>query len=310
MYRAGLLVMASFIMTSCLLLFAAAEDGGSGEDLRDGPVDSGSNGEPAAAWIDSDAVKALEDAQRLFQQEGHEREVISAAKELVGVFEENEDFSHLVDCLFLIAEAHYYLGEWTSAEHYMQLAAELGYRYFPDEMSTYPLKVIGESQFQQGNVEDALQTFQERVQLLRKGGQTTDLAGALFDVGGVLINTGREEEAIEILQEALTVNEQQARELAAVASEPTKDQLTANAVDRAEITYHIAIANFRIDRLNQARIYLEQANDDFRAIHESGDYDVEDRLASVLDDLVLVSENLNNMEAADRYRQERDAINQ
>lgn len=282
---------------------AAAQDDGPGI------VDSHANGHPVAAKEDAAAVAELERAQELFAGDGKEREVVRIVLGLIEKFEGNEDFSHLVDSLFLAGDAYYYLGEWSNAENYMQQAYDLGNRYYAEHMSTYPLKVIGECQFEQEKYDESLATFQDRVQLLRKGDDSNELAGALFDAAGLLINLDRPSDAIPVLTEALAVNNTIAGELSKAGSGATEEERAGNVVDHAEIIYHLAIANYRLENFEETRTLLEQAEDFFSSINKSKRFDVRDRLVAVLDDLVLVCEKQGNDRDAEEYRKQRDELN-
>lgn len=314
MKRAGIIVMISILAIMAGATLSPAQDGGrgdAGERKLPGAVDSGSNGQPVPAQVDADAVAELERLRELYEtDEGAEKEVADGCLRLLPTFEGGEDYDHLVDCLFLLGDANYYLGEWAAAQRYMQRAFDLGMRYFPDEMSGYPLKVIGECQFELGEQETALATFRQRVQMVRKQENSTDLAGALFDVGAMLVNLGREDEALTVLAEALSANNDRAGELSEAGSGAGDEERAANVIDHAEIVYHLAIANFHLERYEDARKYLEQAYAFFTSIQDTGQYDVADRLVFVLDDLVLVNEQLGDSITADRYQRERDQLNQ
>ena len=311
MWRIGVVAVLSLGCVLGMGSLALAQDSGRGDSgSRGWAVDKQGNGQPAQATVDPEAVAKLEEAEKIFGEDGREREAITAALAVLPSFENGNDYDHLVDCLFLLGEAYYYLGEWANAEKHMQRAADLGYRYFADQMSSYPLKVVGESQFEQKKFDQALATFQERVQKLRKAADLTELGGALFDVGGMLINLGREEEALGVLAEALDANNKRAAELSKPGSGATEEERTGNVVDHAEITYHLAIGNFRLEQYAEAKTYLEQAYSFFGSIQQGGTLDVADRLVAVLDDLVVVNEQLGNTADADKYRRERDRYNQ
>jgi tetratricopeptide (TPR) repeat protein len=312
MTQAGIAVLISGV----LLLAAAgpclAQDGGGGRDdsgARSWVVDKQGNGQPAQAKVDPDAVARLEAAEAAFAEDGKERDAIAQALAVLPAFENTTDYDHLVDCLFLLGEAYYYVGEWANAEKYMSRAADLGFRYFADEMSSYPLKVIGESQHQLGRDEEALASFQERVQKLRKSSDGSDLASALFDVGGILINLGREEEALPVLQEALQANNTRAAEINTPGSNADDSEREGNVIDHAEINYHIAIAYFRQEKYADALTYLNEAYSFFNSVQQAGKHDMQDRLVSVLDDLVVTNEQLGHTADAEKYRAERDKLN-
>jgi tetratricopeptide (TPR) repeat protein len=294
-------IVTAVVMVFALMLFSPVHG--------QGPVDSKSNGQPTSGDVDEQAVADLARANELFTQEGKEQEALSLALQLYQGFRENEDYNNLVDCAFLIGEASYYLGEWQQASFYMQQAWDFGTRYFEDQMSSYPLKVIGECQFELGQQDDALRTFQERVQWLRKHEDVSELAGALFDVGGMLINTGREEDGLLALNEARSVNNERAAAMSKPDSGATDEERDANVVDHAEITYHLAIGNYRLGRYQQARDFLEEARAFFISIQQGGRYNVEDRLVAVLDDLVLTCTELGDDDAAADYAHERDTYN-
>lgn len=295
-------LVVAMAMVFSLMAFSAAQG--------QGPVDSGSNGQPTAGKVDDAAVKELQRAKDMFdKQDGQEKEAMNIALGLHDTFKSNEDYSNLVDCSFLIGEAAYYLGEWQTSRLYMQEAWDLGTRYFEDTMSSYPLKVIGESEFELGDSDAALKTFTERVQWLRKHEDKSELAGALFDVGGMLINVDRAEDGLTALSEARTVNNELAADMAKPDSGATQEEKDANVVDHAEITYHMAIGNYRLGRYDTALKYLEEARAFFVSIQQAGRYDVKDRLVAVLDDLVLTCTQLGDTDKADQYQRERDSYN-
>lgn len=278
--------------------------------LAHGQVDGSSNGQPSAGNVDPAAVADLERASELLVEEGKERDALRIALPLVEKFEQNEDYDHLVDCVFLIGEAYYHLGEWENAEQFMQLAADLGYRYFSDQMSSYPLKVVGECQYELGKMEAALATFQERVSKIRRSDEDDQLAGALFDVASLQINLEQEQSALNTLSQALVANDEYYATLTAPGSEATADERNANRVDHAEITYHQAIANFRLDNQNAALDHLRDALAEYTSLPQAVQDDFSDRIVAVLTDLVAVCENLEMAEEAEQYRAERDKLNQ
>jgi len=270
---------------------------------------TGTNGQAPSGWADMATATELDRAYQLMSEDGHEQEVIDLCLELLPALEGGDDNAHLVDCLFLLGEAYYHTSNWAKGEQFMRQAFDTGTAHFPDDIDSYPLKVVGECQFEQGLMEKALATFNERVELIREQENEIDLAGALFDVGGVLINLGQEEEAITVLTEALSANDVRAQALAADPAHATDEARTGTVVDHAEIAYHLAIANYRLEQYAEAKIFLETAYNFFTKVQEAGVYDVSDRLVAVLDDLVLVSENLGDSLAASRYQRERDELN-
>ena len=290
----------------------------SGNGERKGPVDPHSNGTPARGLVDAAAAAELKEASELLAEEGRERDVIDMCVPLLRTFEHNEDYDHLVDCLFTIGEACYHLGDWPNAEKYMARAAELGYRYFKDEMSSYPLKVVGEAQFEQGKEEAALATFRERLHLLRREDNVDELGSALFDVGGMLVNTGHYDDAIAMLREAYRVlgtrRAELERQLSGEDGAGSEDDdlpgaVEALKVDEAETLYHIAIANYRKDDLEEALVFLRRALERFSELSEDMQEQVSDRIVAVLDDLVQVSETLEDYASAEVYRRRRDELN-
>ena len=302
MLRSWTLLMLSTLISLSLLAPAFGQEGG-------GVVDGKSNGTPAKAKVDPSAAGDLECAREL-HDEGKEQDAIELCKKLEPTFRKNDDYDHLVDCLFITGDAYYALADWPNAEKYMAEAAELGFRYFAGEMSTYPLKVVGESQFEQGKFEEASKTFLERVQKLRKEGSTDELVGALFDAGSMLINIGRPEDGLQFLNEALEANNMVASAQSKKDSGATAEEKDATAVDHAEIVYHIAVGFFRSDEFEKAREQLIQARAFFKSLEKSKTVDITDRLVAVLDDLVLVNEKLGDTKEAEKYRLERDRTNQ
>ena len=289
----------------CLVHYSPAAGQGSSSSL-----DRKSNGKPVGGKVDEQAVAELTRAEAMFTEEGQENEALLIAQGLLRTFENNKDYDHLVDCYFLLGDGYYWLGDYVQGEKYMKLAWDLGNKYFSDHMSSYPLKVVGECQFEQKKYDGSLRTFRERVNWLKKRNDTEELAGALFDVGGLLINLGEERQALDLLKEAGQANNARARELNQTGSKASAEDKAANAVDHAEITYHIAIAHFKLEEYDKARKVLLQARAFFISINEGDMFEVSDRLYSVLDDLVVVHERLNDQIRAEAYRKERDRLNQ
>lgn len=303
MFRFGSYIMVATMF--CLALYSPSE--GQGDPSS---VDQKSNGKPVGSKVDDKAVAELTRAQEMFGSEGQESDALKIAKGLLKTFEKNKDYDHLVDCYFLLGDGYYWMGDYVQGEKYMKQAWDLGTRYFNDQMSSYPLKVIGECQFEQKKYDSAVRTFKERVNWLKQREDMVELAGALFDVGGLLINIGEERQALDVLKEAQSANNKRARELSQVGSKASAEDKGANAVDHAEITYHQAIAHFKLEEYDKARKLLVQARAFFVSINEGEMFDVSDRLYSVLDDLVIVNERLNDKIKAEAYRKERDRLNQ
>jgi tetratricopeptide (TPR) repeat protein len=301
--------MTTVLLLTGALALAADEFGDpnapeGGLEPRQGAVDKQANGTPARGKVDDEAVSQLNHAEELLRDD-KEPEAIAAALPLLPIFEKNEDFDHLVDALFIVGEAYYYQSDWANAEKYMARAADLGYRYYADEMSSYPLKVVGESQWEQKQPDKALATFRQRVQILRKQEDTEELPGALFDVGGMLVNLGQLDEAIAMLEDARKANE---TKVAALPADDDEGQQGA-LVDQGEITYHMGIAYFQKEDMKSASRWLMEALAAFDKLGPAMADEVSDRIVSVLDDLVLVSENLGDTAAAEQYRKRRDSLN-
>jgi tetratricopeptide (TPR) repeat protein len=298
-------------MVSAVLLsgvcFAADEGSGSSWQSQLGSPPSG-NGQPPSK-ANGEALADLARAQDLHAQPGKEREALALAKPLIATFDASGDNDHLVDALFITGDCEYMLGAWADAESYMTRAADLGFKYFADTMSTYPLKVVGESQFEQKKYDEALATFTRRVDMLKKNDDEHALAGALFDQAGALLNLSREEEALALLAEAEKANNARAGELSKAGSGATPDEREGNVIDHAEIVYHMAIANYRLERYAATLPLLKQAYSFFKSLSPAELKDTQDRLVAVLDDLVLVSEKLGNTADAGKYRSERDSLN-
>jgi tetratricopeptide (TPR) repeat protein len=256
-------------------------------------------------------VQLLVKAEQLYAEQDKPKEALRIAEPLVKDFERAKDWDHLVDALFLIGQCYYELGEWKKAQDAMQRAQDLGTQHFPGDMGTGALKVIGECQYEQKDYAAALATYQSRVAGLQQEGAAADqgdLAGALYDEAALLVDLDRAPEALPLLDQAVEANAAQAKAQAAdkAADQESKD---ANAIDGAEIVYMQAVANFKQDQLDEAKARLEQALGLFQAVQGAGREDVADRLVSVLDDLVIIAEKQNDTPAADKYRQQRDALN-
>ncbi len=273
-------------------------------------VDKGSNGKPAAGKVDSQAVARLTELSDLLaSSEGREQEVVDGALPLVKTFEANDDMDHLVDCVFLLGEAYYHLTDWANAEKYMARAADLGFRYFGEEMSTYPLKVIGDAQHEQGKDDAAVASYRDRAQRLRKNDPEFELAGALFDLGSMQINSERYDEALATLSEAKQANDTRLKTLGAGGAGAPADELDGARVDQSEILFHMGIACFRKGDMTGARGWLSMALTAYEQTSPESQEEFRDRRVALLDDLVQVCEQLGDMPAADQYRQQRDALN-
>lgn len=275
-----------------------------------GQVDKHSNGTPSAGKIDNAAVQKLADLEDLLSKDqGKEGEIVAQGAELAKTFEANGDYDHLVDCVFLMGEAYYHLADWPNAEKYMGRAAELGYRYFPEEMSTYPLKVMGDAQFEQGKLDAAVSTYRDRVQRLRKHDDDYELPGALFDLASLLINQEKYDDALPLLSEAKSSNEARAKALAAKGDTATPSDVDGTKVDQAEILFHLGIANFRKGDSAEAGRWLKQALAAWKETSPTNQEEFRDRIVAVLDDLVQISEAASDTAAAEDYRSQRDALN-
>jgi tetratricopeptide (TPR) repeat protein len=189
-------------------------------------------------------------------------------------------------------------------------------------MSSYPLKVVGESQFEQGKEDAALATFRERLHILRREENIDELGGALFDVGGMLVNTGHYDDAIVMLKEGYRVigtrradlerrasGEHGAEEDEEATAGELAEQIEALMVDEGETLYHLAIANYRKDDLDEALVFLRRAYTRFSELTAEMQESVSDRIVAVLDDLVQVSESVEDYAAAELYRRKRDDLN-
>jgi glycosyltransferase A (GT-A) superfamily protein (DUF2064 family) len=119
----------------------------------------------------------------------------------------------------------------------------------------------------------------------------------------------RGDEALPLLQQAETANQAAGATLAKDTA-ATQEDKDANAIDRAEIVYHQAIALFRQTKLAECRPKLESALGLFTAVQNAGREDVGDRMVAVLDDLVQVCDSLGDKAASDKYKAQRDKLNQ
>ncbi|MCB1219632.1 tetratricopeptide repeat protein [bacterium] len=273
-----------------------------------GPVDGKSNGVPTKPLTNTQAIAELERAQELFRMDDREKDAMEAALPLEQVFRDAEDYDHLVDCVFLLGDCYYFFREYEKAISYMREAADLGYRYFPDQMSPYPLKVIGESQYELGKYDEALATFKERVSRVRKD-QPDELHGALFDEAALMINTGDYQGSLMVLGEALQENKALSSRLADDPDSSVTDRLGAS-MDAAEIIYHAGVANFHMEKLPEARAFIREALAIFDTIDGQGEVDVRDRRVALLDELVMICETLGEADEAAGYRTKRDELNQ
>lgn len=314
MYRIGLALM--FSVWFIVGVAFAADDAGSGNDNGSGQVAGDAQGggwfpkgaQPTPA--DPAALADLEKAQELMAQEGSEGQALAAALKLITVFESAKDNEHLAECLTLVGEGYYYGGNWANAQKYMQRAWDVGTKAFGDGMSTFPLKVIGESQFEQKQYDQALATFQQRAEVERQRAEVEELPGALYDVGSALSQLGRSTEALTAIKEAAAANEKRAQELSAQGAGAKPDELEAVAVDSAEIALLAALIDIQLGQYDNAKPPLEQALASFQSLSPAAQKDHADRIVSVLDHLVVVCEKLGDTAGAANYRAQRDKLNQ
>ncbi|MCB1217361.1 tetratricopeptide repeat protein [bacterium] len=273
-----------------------------------GPVDGKSNGVPTQPLSNTQAIAELEHAQELFRMDNREKDALDAALPLEQVFRDANDFDHLVDCVFLLGDCYYFFQDYEKAISYMREAADLGYRYFPDQMSPYPLKVIGESQYELGRYEESLATFKERVSKVRRD-LPDELHGALFDQAALMINTGDYQAALAVLGESLQENKKLSARLAADPDSSPGERVGAS-MDAAEIIYHAGVANFHLEKLAEAKAFIREALAIFDSVDGKDEVDVRDRRVTLLDELVQISEALGETEDAEQYRARRDELNQ
>jgi len=272
--------------------------------------ESSTNGAPASGDATlTAAVSQLEQANAIFLEDGREQEAIRIAQGLIATFEQAEDYLHLVECHFLLGEAYYFLNDWANAEHHMQSVVEVSDAQFGGDIESYPLKVLGDSQYEQGKYNDALRTYQARVSRVQARGETAELAGAQFDVAKMHLQLSQYEPAARALEQADEANTAYAAELSAPGSTATQEERDANVIDHAEITYHLAFAYFNLNQIELSRDSLAKALAFFESIQATGRYDVTDRLVAVLDNLVIIHEQLGDTTSAERFRAERDRLN-
>jgi tetratricopeptide (TPR) repeat protein len=319
MCRIGLALMLSVWMLAGAAF--AADDTGGGKDsggagggqgagwfpggAKAAPADA-----PAAAPADATALADLAKAQELMAQEGNESQALVAALKLITVFESAKDNEHLAECLTLVGEGYYYTGGWANAQKYMQRAWDVGFKTFGDGMSTFPLKVIGESQFEQKQYDQALVTFQQRADIERQRADVEELPGALYDTASALSELGRSPEALKMLEEAAAANEKRAQELSAQGASAKPDELEAVGVDSAEIALLAALVDIQLNQYDQAKPPLVAALASFQTLSPAAQKEHADRIVSVLDHLVVVCEKLGDTAGAADYRAQRDKLNQ
>jgi tetratricopeptide (TPR) repeat protein len=291
----------------------AAEPAG-GPGSKDEKTQPGS-GDHAAGWFAAPApagaaVTELDQAQELMAQDGHEREALAAALKLITQFEQAKDDEHLAECLTLVGEGYYFTGDWLNTLKFMQRAWDTGTRAFGDEMSTYPLKVIGEAQFELKQYDPSLATFQQRLAILRQRADVEELAGALYDTASLLARLERYTEALPLLAEAGAANNKRLELLNAPDSGAKPEEHEAVTVDGAEIALLAAEINIQQKQDGPARTELEQALAAFNSLPAASQHEHADRMVSVLDHLVAICEASGDTTAAASYRAERDRLNQ
>ncbi len=295
MLRIGMALMLSTWLMAGMV--CAAEPAGGG--AMDGP----------AAAPAGELQAQLQQAQELMAQEGSEGAAVAAALKLVPQFQQAQDDTGLAECLTLIGEGYYYTGNWPNALKYMRQAWDLGLKAFGDEMSTYPLKVMGEAQYEQRRYAEALATFEQRAGILRKRADVEELPGALYDVGSLLAKLEREPEALPLIAEAAAANQVRAEQLNAADSGATPEERDAVAVDGGEISLLAALINIQLEQEATARPQLEAALASFMSASPAAQQEHADRIVSALDHLVSVCEKLGDTAAAELYRSQRDALN-
>lgn len=310
MYRIGLALMLSVLLVAGAAF--AADDSGGGKDSGGAGWFPGEKpaAAPAEAATDATAVADLAKAQELMAQEGNESQALVAALKLITAFESAKDNEHLAECLTLVGEGYYYTGGWANAQKYMQRAWDVGFKTFGDGMSTFPLKVIGEAQFEQKQYDQALATFQQRTDIERQRADVEELPGALYDTASALSELGRSAEALKTLEEAAAANEKRAQDLSAQGASAKPDELEAVGVDSAEIALLAALVDIQLNQYDAAKPPLVQALASFQSLSSAAQKEHADRIVSVLDHLVVVCEKLGDTASAADYRAQRDKLNQ
>jgi tetratricopeptide (TPR) repeat protein len=304
---------ALMLSVMCFISAALAAEPAGGSGANDGstpPSEDHTAGWFSAAAPASAAVAELDKAQELMGQDGHEQEALAAALKLITQFEQAKDDEHLAECLALVGEGYYFTANWPNALKYMRRAWDTGSRAFGDEMSTYPLKVIGEAQFEQHLYDESLATFQQRTELLRKRADVEELAGALYDTASLLARLERFNEALPLLAEAATANTRRQELLNEPDSGAKPEEHEAVTVDGAEIALLAAEINIQLGQAAPARTLLEQALAAFNSLPVAAQKEHADRMVTVLDHLVGICEGSGDATAAAGFRAERDKMNQ
>jgi tetratricopeptide (TPR) repeat protein len=228
---------------------------------------------------------------------GCEREIASICQRLEPAFDAAGDVALLVDCLALQGDALYYVGDFKAARKPLRRAFELGYTHFPEDVSTYPLRMLAACETELDRPEQARRIIEQQIRHLEERDPYGELPGARYALAQLVYADGEYEDAIALL-------------LGALAASQSAEQPAEVTLDTAEILLLLGKSCLQAGRTVEAGQYLRQARERFRKAAADDGYPVADRQAAVLDLLLRIAEVDGRDAEAEELRQERDALNQ
>lgn len=234
---------------------------------------------------------------RYAAEDGCEREVAKVCQRLEPVFDAAGDVALLVDCLALQGDALYYVGDFKAARKPLRRAYELGFSHFPEDVSTYPLRLLAACEIELGRMEQARRIIEQQIRHLEERDPYGELPGARYALAQLVYADGEYEDAIALL-------------LGALAASQAAEQTAEVTLDTAEILLLLGQSCQKAGRTVEAGQYLKQAHANFRELAADDAYPVADRQAAVLDLLLSIAEADGRNAEAVKLRQERDALNQ
>jgi tetratricopeptide (TPR) repeat protein/class 3 adenylate cyclase/tRNA A-37 threonylcarbamoyl transferase component Bud32 len=138
----------------------------------------------------------------ILRKMGRQQDALEALEEALGYISVDEDPTKWCTVMAVIAAAHRDLGnDDTALEHMLKVRDVAAERKLP-VLASFSLPGIAHLQLQRGDIEGALQTYRQAVDLSRRARHAEGLAQSLRVLGDVLFGLQRYDEAISAMVEA------------------------------------------------------------------------------------------------------------
>jgi tetratricopeptide (TPR) repeat protein/class 3 adenylate cyclase/tRNA A-37 threonylcarbamoyl transferase component Bud32 len=138
----------------------------------------------------------------ILRKMGRQKDALEALQEALEYISVDEDPTKWCTVMSVIAAAHRDLGnDDTALEHMLKVRDVAAERRLP-VLASFSLPGIAHLQLQRGDVEGALQTYRQAVDLSRRARHAEGLAQSLRVLGDVLFGLQRYDEALSVMMEA------------------------------------------------------------------------------------------------------------